>query len=122
MLASLLVILVATSCGQRNRPPAQLTATRQGPEETISLPEATRLVKTQSGGSVSCTPAVTDSLGRTYYDCSMTQGREQLACRVPESFFPSGSPRFPNAPHGPAVLCSPLGNQRSVIAIPRQNV
>jgi hypothetical protein len=124
VLSTFLVVLLSTGCGsRRSLSPNQTRPTNAGQLKTISLREATLLVKAQVGGNVSCGAVELGKDGRAVYPCAVTSGTEKLACLVPQLFSQGGATRFPTAPDGPAVLCSPgRGYQRPVIPSPKKNV
>ena len=128
-VGALLIVLIATGCGSAktpsspaNAPLGKLTHVGGLTYRTISVQEATLLVKTQVGGRVTCGAVETDSNGRENYHCAVTQGTNKLACLVPHIYFPKFA-RDPNAPKTPAVLCSPGGGyQRPVTPNAKKNV
>jgi hypothetical protein len=89
---------------------------------TLSLQDATLLVKTQWGGAVSCSDAEMDEYGRDSYHCADKQGTNTLNCLVPHIYFPNRSTRDPNGPNVPAVICAPGGGYKSPTATPKKNV
>ena len=124
ILGAVLMVLLMTGCGSRKSlSPSKNKPTNTAGPRTISLREATLLVRTQWGGNVTCGAVETNNDGRAVYPCVVTNGTENLSCFVPQLYFPSGSKRFPTAPQVPAVLCSPAhGFHRPVIPSPKKSV